>query len=76
VSDTWVKADVKVTQYFWRRPLAEVVNAFADHGLLIERVAEAQPSAEGVRRFPDELGDVVGWPSFIAYRLRLVPPQG
>jgi hypothetical protein len=74
VSDTWVKADVEVTQYFWRRPLSGVVDAFADHGLLVERVAEAQPSAEGVRRFPDELRSIVGVPSFIAYRLRLVSP--
>jgi SAM-dependent methyltransferase len=74
VSDTWVKADVEVTQYFWRRPLSGVIDAFADHGLLVERVAEAQPSAEGVRRFPDELRSIVGVPSFIVYRLRLVSP--
>lgn len=32
VSDTWNKGGVEVTQHFWRRPLAAVINAFADAG--------------------------------------------
>jgi ubiquinone/menaquinone biosynthesis C-methylase UbiE len=71
VCDTWTKADVEVTQWFWRRPLAAVVDAFAEHGFLLERVAEARPSEDAVARFPDELSDLVGQPSFIVYRLRL-----
>ncbi|MEZ0364184.1 class I SAM-dependent methyltransferase [Mycobacterium sp. pUA109] len=72
VSDTWRKADVEVTQHFWRRPLAAVVDAFADAGLVVERVAEPQPAPAAVERFP-ELSAVVGTPSFIVYRLLLHP---
>src|SRR5215469_8526044 len=71
VSDTWRKADVEVTQHFWRRPLATVFGAFADAGFRVDRVAEPQPSAEALRLFPDELGPVVGVPLFIVYRLWL-----
>lgn len=70
VSDTWEKGGVTVTQRFWRRPLGAVVDAFADAGLLVERVVEAHPSAEALERFPDELGSADGTPSFIVYRLR------
>ncbi|WP_081272345.1 class I SAM-dependent methyltransferase [Mycobacteroides immunogenum] len=70
VSDTWTKADVEVTQHFWRRPLGQVADAFAEAGFLIERIAEPRPSAEAMRRFPTELQNVVDVPSFIVYRLR------
>jgi hypothetical protein len=73
VSDTWRKADVEVTQQFWRRPLAAALGAFADAGFMLDRVAEAQPSAEAVRLFPDDLGPVAGVPTFIVYRLWLQP---
>lgn len=73
VSDTWRKADVEVTQQFWRRPLAAVFDAFADAGFKVDRVAEPQPSAEALQLFPDELGSVVGVPAFIVYRLWLQP---
>jgi SAM-dependent methyltransferase len=73
VSDTWRKADVEVTQQFWRRPLAAVLGAFADAGFKVDRVAEPQPSAEALRLFPDDLGPVVGVPVFIVYRLWLQP---
>ena len=71
VSDTWTKADVVVTQWYWRRPLSAVMEALADHGFVIERIVEAQPSAEALDRFPDDLTQVVGVPWFIVYRLRL-----
>jgi hypothetical protein len=67
------KADVEVTQDFWRRPLATVLGAFADAGFKVDRVAEPQPSAEALRLFPDDLGPVVGVPLFIVYRLWLQP---
>jgi len=73
VSDTWRKADVEVTQHFWRRPLAAVLDAFADAGFSVDRVAEPQPSAEALRLFPGELEPVVGVPMFIVYRLWLQP---
>jgi SAM-dependent methyltransferase len=76
VSDTWRKADVEVTQHFWRRPLAAVLGAFADAGFMVDRIAEPQPSAEALRLFPDDLGIVVGVPSFIVYRLWLQPRGG
>lgn len=71
VSDTWRKGDVKVTQHFWRRPLAAVLGEFADAGFVVDRVAEPQPSPEALRLFPAELGPVVGMPNFIVYRLWL-----
>ncbi len=76
VSDTWTKGDVTVTQHFWKRPLSADVDDFADAGFVIERVAEAQPSAEALERFPDDLGQVVGIPWFIVYRLRLAGRRG
>jgi SAM-dependent methyltransferase len=71
VDDTWTKAGVEVTQWFWRRPLTAVVDAFAEHSFLVERVVEARPSEEAVARYPDELSDLVDRPSFIVYRVRL-----
>ncbi|HEY1641446.1 MAG TPA: class I SAM-dependent methyltransferase [Streptosporangiaceae bacterium] len=73
VSDTWRKADVEVTQHFWRRPLAAALGAFADAGFAVDRVAEPQPSAEALRLFPGELGALAGVPMFIVYRLWLRP---
>jgi SAM-dependent methyltransferase len=70
VSDSWTKGGVRVTQHFWRRPLSAVVDAFARAGFSVERVVEPQPSAEALGQFPDELGEVVGVPNFIVYRLR------
>jgi SAM-dependent methyltransferase len=73
IADTWRKADIEVTQQFWRRPLAAVFDAFADAGFKVDRVAEPQPSAEALRLFPEDLGAVVGVPAFIVYRLWLHP---
>ncbi len=73
VSDTWRKADVEVTQQFWRRPLAACVDAFADAGFVLERVVEARPDAQALRRWPAELAEPAVAPSFIVYRLRLTP---
>jgi SAM-dependent methyltransferase len=69
VSDTWRKADVEVTQHFWRRPLSAVTEAFAEGGFVIDRVGEARPSTEALTRYPVELADVAGSPNFIVYRL-------
>jgi SAM-dependent methyltransferase len=69
VADTWQKGDVEVTQYFWRRPLSAVVDAFADAGFMIDRVVEAQPSFSSVQQFPEDLSQVVGVPWFIVYRI-------
>jgi SAM-dependent methyltransferase len=71
VSDTWQKGDVEVTQRFWRRPLSATLDAFADAGFAVDRVAEPQPSAEALAQFPDELSGLSGVPTFIVYRLRL-----
>jgi SAM-dependent methyltransferase len=71
VWDTWRKGDIEVTQQFWRRPLGAVLDAFADAGFTVDRVAEPQPSPEALRLFPDELGPLVGVPIFIVYRLWL-----
>jgi SAM-dependent methyltransferase len=69
LSDTWQKAGVEVTQQFWRRPLGAVVAAFADAGFAVDRIAEARPSEEALRLFPEELAEVAEVPSFIVYRL-------
>jgi SAM-dependent methyltransferase len=72
VADTWRKADVEVSQRFWKRPLSAVADAFADAGFVIDRIAEPQPSQEALERFPSELAHLAGVPIFIVYRLRLV----
>ncbi len=71
VTDTWRKADVEVSQRFWKRPLSAVCDAFADAGFVIDRIAEPQPSAEALERYPDDLAQLVGVPIFIVYRLKL-----
>jgi SAM-dependent methyltransferase len=72
VTDTWRKADVEVTQRFWKRPLSAVANAFADAGLGIDRIAEPRPSPAALERYPAELADIADIPNFIVYRLKLV----
>ena len=71
VSDTWQKADIRVTQHFWRRPLSATVNAFADAGFAVDRVVEARPSRAAIERFPEELTELDAVPTFIVYRLRV-----
>jgi SAM-dependent methyltransferase len=71
VSETWRKADVEVSQQYWRRPLSAVFGAFADAGFVVDRVSEPQPSPEALRRYPEELTGHVGVPIFIIYRLWL-----
>jgi SAM-dependent methyltransferase len=71
VTETWRKADVEVSQRFWRRPLSAVSDAFADAGFVIDRIAEPQPSQEAFERYPSELAGHAGVPLFIVYRLRL-----
>jgi SAM-dependent methyltransferase len=71
VSDTWRKADVEVSQQFWRRPLSAVFSVFADAGFAVDRISEPQPSAEALRRYPKELSHLVGVPIFVIYRLWL-----
>lgn len=70
VSDTWRKADVEVVQRFWRRPLAACIDAFATAGFVVDRIAEARPSADALERWPNELAVPAVTPSFIVYRLR------
>ena len=62
VTDRWVKDGVEVVQHFWRRPLSHTVDAFADAGFVVDRIAEPQPSADSLARFPGELAAVVGTP--------------
>jgi SAM-dependent methyltransferase len=71
VTDTWRKADVEVSQQFWKRPLSAVADAFADAGFVIDRIAEPQPSQEAIERYPAELAGLAGLPLFIVYRLKL-----
>ena len=73
VSDTWRKADVEVSQQFWRRPLGAILGAFADVGFVVDRVVEPQPSDEALRLFPGDFTGIVGVPVFIVYRLWLRP---
>lgn len=72
VTDTWRKADVEVTQRFWRRPLAATVDAFGDAGFAVDRIIETRPDSQAVSRWPDLLGPLTDIPSFIVYRLRLL----
>ncbi|HTU72693.1 MAG TPA: class I SAM-dependent methyltransferase [Trebonia sp.] len=73
VTDTWRKADVEVSQRFWKRPLSALAGFFADAGFVIDRIAEPQPSQDALDRFPSELAGIAGVPTFIVYRLRLAP---
>jgi SAM-dependent methyltransferase len=71
VTDTWRKADVEVSQRFWKRPLSAVARAFADAGFVIERIAEPRPAQEALERYPSELAGLASIPTFIVYRLRI-----
>jgi SAM-dependent methyltransferase len=71
VADSWRKADVEVSQRFWKRPLSAVANAFADAGFVIDRIAEPRPSREALERYPSELAGIAGIPTFIVYRFTL-----
>jgi ubiquinone/menaquinone biosynthesis C-methylase UbiE len=75
VSATWTMGGKELTQHFWRRPLGAVMDAFATAGFAIERIAEPQPTAADLQKFPDELKNVAGVPFFIVYRLRLTAPD-
>ena len=72
VCDTWRKADVEVTQRFWRRPLAATVNAFGGAGFAVDAIVETRPDPQAVDRWPDELGSLTEVPTFVVYRLRLL----
>ncbi len=74
VSDTWAKGDVEVTQHFWRRPLASVINAFANAGFVVDCIRETRPDQDAISRFPQELVRAENMPSFIIYRLLLRTP--
>jgi len=50
-----------------------VVGAFADAGFAVDRIAEARPSPEAQRLFPDDLTELAREPSFIVYRLQRRP---
>jgi hypothetical protein len=71
VTDQWRKGDIEISQSFWRRPLNSTFGAFADAGFAVDRISEPQPSAEALRRYPEELSRLVGVPIFIIYRLWL-----
>ena len=71
VADSWRKADIEVSQRFWKRPLSAVADAFADAGFAIDRIAEPRPSREAIERYPSELAGTADIPGFIVYRLRL-----
>jgi SAM-dependent methyltransferase len=71
VSGRWHKQGVSVTQRFWRRPLAAVVDAFAEAGLYIEKVAEPRPNRAALDRWPAELANADASPAFLLYRLRV-----
>jgi SAM-dependent methyltransferase len=75
VSDTWAKAGIEVTQHFWRRPLSAAVAEFTSAGFVIDGIAEARPSAEAVRRLPDDLAPIANIPTFIVYLLKLWPAK-
>ena len=72
VTDTWRKADVEVSQRFWKRPLSAVADAFADAGFVIDRIAEPQPSQQALDRYPADLAGIADVPVFIVYRLKLL----
>ena len=74
LSDTWTKADVTVTQQFWRRPLGSVIDAFTTAGFQIDHVVEARPTEVAIARFP-KLRTVRDTPTFIVYRLRRQPDR-
>lgn len=63
-----------MTQRFWRRPLAAVTEAFADAGFVLDRIVEARPSADALRRWPQQLTELADVPTFIVYRFRLAAP--
>ena len=69
LEDTWTKDGVTVANRYWRRPLGEAVEHFADAGFIVERIREARPTREALERFP-ELDDALSQPSFIGYLLR------
>ena len=50
LADTWLKKGVEVTHALWRR-LSVVVDAFADAGLLIEKVGEPHSTTRPGNRF-------------------------
>lgn len=70
ITDSWSKKGVEVTQSFWRRPLGDVVDCFADSGFVIERIGEPQLTDTMRHRFPEDAAKVEGRPSFIAYLAR------
>jgi ubiquinone/menaquinone biosynthesis C-methylase UbiE len=69
-TEDWAKKGVTVTQSFWRRPLGETIDAFADAGFGVERIGEPQLDDAMRARFPEDAAKVEGRPTFIAYLAR------
>ena len=49
VSDTWTKADVVVTQWYWRRPLSAVMDALAAHSTMSKQALDSARVRDGLK---------------------------
>jgi ubiquinone/menaquinone biosynthesis C-methylase UbiE len=68
LTDTWHKAGRSFDVSFWHRPLSAVVDAVADAGFVIERVAEPRPDPAAFAQYPELLARMERGPWFLFIR--------
>lgn len=76
LTDEWSKAGITIEASFWRRPLADVINTFADAGFVLERLLEPRATEDDRSRYSDDAARLEDVPFRAVYRWRRLPIAG
>lgn len=73
LTDRWSKAGIMMEASFWRRPLSDVVNTFADAGFVLDRLLEPRLTEEDRARHAEDSAGLEDVPVRAIYRWRKLP---
>lgn len=73
LTDRWSKAGIAIEASFWRRPLSDVVNTFADAGFVLDRLLEPRATEDDRARHPEDAARLEDVPVRAIYRWRKLP---